>query len=200
MGGLKSKMSVVSSKSGVTKMLVIALVAIVVVVAGAVASYVLLFQLPSSSASPLTKTHTVDWATMADYQTDFWDITLTSPYTVVLDDSMTVSSGSQWLSVQANNSTQAQNGAVWQIYFMSSSSFQYTTFRSNGSTLDRGQLGCADGVVQVVVTNTTITFIGTTSATSNVPFPNLGQIVTSNGDGDFNGGELKIEAHQDSAS
>jgi hypothetical protein len=49
--------------------------------------------------------------------------------------------------------------------------------------------------VQVVVTNTAITFIGTSSATSNVPFTNLGQIATSNGDGDFNGGELKIEAH-----
>jgi hypothetical protein len=200
MGGLKSKMSVVSSKSGVTKMSVIALVVIVVVVAGVAASYVLLFQPPSSSVSPSTNTHTVDWATMAAYQTDFWDITMTSPYTVVLDDSMTVSSGSQWLSVQANNSTQAQNGAVWQIYFMNSSSFQYTTFSSNGSTLDRGQLGCTDGVVQVVVTNTTITFIGTTSATSNVPFTNLGQIATSNGDGDFNGGELKINVQESTPS
>ena len=178
-------------------MLVIVLVVIVIgVVGGVAAAYVLVLQPPSSSASFSPNAHKVDWATMAAYQADFWNITLTSPYTVDLDDSMTVSSSSQWLSIQANNSTQAQNGAVWQIYFMNSSSFQYTTFNSNGSTLDRGQLGCNDGVVQVVVTNTTITFIGTTSATSNVPFTNLGQIVTSNGDGYFNGGELKISVRE----
>ena len=186
-------MSVVSSKLGVTKMLVIALV-VIVVVGGVAAAYILL-QPPSSSPSPSSNTHTVDWSTMASYQTDFWNLNLTNPYTVVLDDSMTVSNGSQWLSIQANNSTQTQNRAVWQIYFMNSSNFQYTTFNSDGSTLDRGQLGCDNGVVQVVVTNATIAFIGTSSATSNVSFTNIGQIVTSNGDGNFNGGELKIDAH-----
>ena len=186
-------MCAVSSKLGVTKMLVIALV-VIVVVGGVAAAYILL-QPPSSSPSPSSNTHTVDWATMTNYQTDFWNITMTNPYTVVLDDSMTVSSGSQWLSIQANNSTQTQNRVVWQIYFINNSNFQYTTFNSDGSTLDRGQMGCNDGVVQVVVTNTAITFIGTSSATSNVPFTNLGQIVTSNGDGNFNGGELKIDAH-----
>jgi hypothetical protein len=182
-------------------MLVIVLVVIVIgVVGGVTAVYVLVLQPPSSSASPSGNTHTVDWATIAAYQTDFWNITMTNPYTVDLEDSMTVSSGSQWLSIQANNSTQTQNRAVWQIYFMSSSSFQYTTFSSNGSTLDRGRLGCTDGRVQVVVTNTTITFIGTTSATSNIPFTTLGQIATSNGDGDFNGGELKINVQKSTPS
>jgi hypothetical protein len=131
---------------------------------------------------------------MANYQTDLWNITITTPYTIILSDSMTVSSGSQYLDIHGVNSSSDPAEGIWEVEFVDNANFHYRTFIS-GVTHDSGNLECANGIVQVVVTNTAITFIGTSSATSNVPFTNLGQIATSNGDGDFNGGELKIEAH-----
>ena len=185
-------MCIVSSKLGVTKMLVIALV-VIVVVGGVAAAYILL-QPPSSSPSPSPNTHTVDWTTMANYQTDFWNITITNPYTIILNDSMTVSSGSQYLDIHGVNSSSGSAESIWEVEFIDNANFHYRTFIS-GVTHDSGNLECANGIVQVVVTGTAITLIGKSSFTSNQTFENLGQITTANADGDFNGGELKIDAH-----
>jgi ABC-type transporter Mla subunit MlaD len=60
-GGLKSKMCVVSSKFGVTRMVVIALVVIIVVVV-VVAAYIALLRSSSSpTPTPTVYTHNVDW-------------------------------------------------------------------------------------------------------------------------------------------
>jgi hypothetical protein len=176
-------MRIVSSKSGVTRMVIIALV-VIIVVGGIVAAYITLR--PSTSSS---STHTVDWTMMANYQRDFWNITMTNPYTVTLNDSMTVSSGNQYLGVWAHNPA---GTIIWEVEFKNSTYFYYQTLISGGRH-DSGYLGCADGNVQVTVNSAKITFVGTSSFTSNQTFENLGQIATINGDGAFNGGKLNIE-------
>jgi hypothetical protein len=131
---------------------------------------------------------------MANYQTDSWNITATNPYTVILNDSTTVSGGSQYLNVTCYNSSSGSGEGIWQIEFINSTYFYYRTFIS-GVTHDEGHLGCDNGIVQVIVTNTSITFVGTSSFTSYQTFENLGQIIVLNDDGDFNGGELEIDVY-----
>jgi len=75
--------------------------------------------------------------------------------------------------------------------FQNSSYIYYCTIVS-GNAQDWGYLPCANGTVQVVVTNTSITFIGTSSFTSNISFQSLAQIDTTNADGDFTGGEFDM--------
>lgn len=131
---------------------------------------------------------------MANYETDYWNMTATDPYTVILNDSMTVSAGSQYLDVISYNSSSGSAEGIWQVEFINSTYFYYCTFIS-GVTHDEGHLGCDNGIVQVIVTNTSITFVGTSSFTSNQTFENLGQIAVLNDDGNFNGGELNIDVY-----
>jgi hypothetical protein len=181
-------MRIVSSKSGVTKMVIIALV-VIIVVGGIIAAYITLH--PSTSS---LSTHIVDWTKMANYQTDFWNISLTSSYVVVLNDSMTVLNGSQYLDITGHNSSSGSTEGVWEVEFINSTYFHYCTFIS-GVTHDSGNLGCPNGIVQVSVTNVSIMFAGISSFTSNQTFENLGKITTVNDDGNFNGGELGIDVH-----
>jgi hypothetical protein len=106
---------------------------------------------------------------MEDYQTDLWNITTTDTYTVTLNDSMTVLSGNQVLDIHGFNNSAGTWGATWEVVFLNSSYVYYCTFIS-GNALDWGNLGCLNGIVQVVVTNTSITFVGTSSFTSNLTF------------------------------
>jgi len=128
---------------------------------------------------------------MANDQTDIWNVTATDSYTVTLNDSMTVSSGDQYLLVSGENSIEG----VWTVQFINSTYFQYGSLVA-GSTHDTGYLTCANGIVQVVVTSTSITFVGTSSFTSNQAFENIGQMITRNMDGSFNSGELDITVTQ----
>jgi hypothetical protein len=138
----------------------------------------------------MPNTHTVDYTTMMQPNPDdYWNITVTSPYTVVLNDSMTVSSGDQWLQIGAFTSS---IDGTWQVSYQNSTYFQYTTWDADGDQLDQGWLNCNNGIVQVDVSATTITFTGASSFTSNVPFVNLGEVWTANADGIFNGGELDM--------
>jgi hypothetical protein len=187
-------MCVVSSKLGVTRMVVIALV-VIIVVGGVVAAYIA-FKPPSPTSTPTPKTHMVDWTTMANYITDVWNVTVDSNYQVTLNDTMTVSSGNQYLEIDARNST--DNGAyIWAVWFKNATYFTYTTYIPGqfSNPQDFGGLNCNNGIVTITVTNTSITFVGSSSFTSYVSFRNLAQIRTENGDGNFNGGELNIEVH-----
>lgn len=182
-----SKMYIVSSKSGVTKMVAITL-ALIIVVGGVVAAYIMLK--PPSLSQTTYYTHTVDYTTMMNPRSDYWNITVTKPYTAVLNDSMTVSSVNQYLMI-AGLSSSIMN--VWAVLYQNSTYFQYVTWDVNGNEVNSGWLNCSNGLVQVIVTTTTITFTGTTSFTSNVPFQNLSEVWTANSDGDFNSGELYIK-------
>ena len=243
--GLKSKMRITSSKSGVTKTLVIVLV-IIVAVGGTISAYALL-RMPSStpsstptptpttmspspspsstppetspkptvsptsnpsatptpapptptptpSATPtpssVNYTHVVTYATLMQprNENDYWNINATNPYTITLNDSMTAS-GDQYLQVVglSNNTIN-----TWEVLYQNSTYFQYTTWDAQGNQLDSAWLNCNNGIVQVTVTGTTITFEGTASFTSNVPFAALGEVWTANADGTFTSGELDL--------
>lgn len=189
-------MYVVVSNSGVTKIVVIALV-VIIMIGGIIATYILIPQhsqslnpTPTPTPSPLPKTHTVNYTTMTQPRNDYWNITATKPYTVILNDSMTVSSPNQYLMITGLSSSITN---VWTVLYQNSTYFQYTSWDVNGNQVDSGWLKCNNGLVQLVVTATTITFTGTTSFTSSIPFRNLGEIWTANADGVFNGGELYVK-------
>lgn len=148
---------------------------------------------PSPTPTPVpTYTHTVNSAAMMNPGVDLWNQTITNAYTAVLNDTMTVSSGNQMLDVEALWQTPAP-APVWTVTFVNSTSFDFWTYYTNGTVIDSGyNLPCNNGIVHVVVTATQITFTGTSSTVSNVPFQNLIQMVSLNGDGTFNGGTLVI--------
>jgi hypothetical protein len=145
---------------------------------------------PIPTPSPMPATHTVDYTTMMQQnENDYWNISVTRPYTVMLNDSMTVSSGDQYLQVvgltgDINN--------TWEVLYQNSTYFQYITWDDQGNQIDSGWLNCDNGIVQITVTDASITFTGTTSFTSPIPFVDLGQIWTANADGIFDGGELDM--------
>jgi hypothetical protein len=192
-GGLKIKMCIISSKLGVTRMVIIALV--VIIAAGGVMAAYISFKL-TPNPSPMPKTHTVAWATMANYVTDLWNVTADSDYQVTLNDTMTVPSGNQYLEIDARNSTD-NSAYIWAVWFKNATYFTYTTYIPGqfSNPQDFGGLNCNNGIVTITVTRTSITFVGSSSFTSYVSFRNLAQIETQNGDGNFNGGELNIEVH-----
>jgi hypothetical protein len=143
---------------------------------------------PTPTPTPVNETHTVDWTTMASYTTDFWNITISNPYTITLNDSMTVSSGEQWLTITAQSNTTT----VWSVQFINSTCFRYSNFN------DYGFLNCDNGIAYVTVNATSITYAGTSSYTSSpsgVTFSSISQIQTENGDGLFNGGKLIIDVN-----
>jgi NO-binding membrane sensor protein with MHYT domain len=117
---------------------------------------------------------------MTGSETDYWDVSVSSDYTIALQDSMTVSSGDQWLLISALNG----GSTVWSVTFLNSTAYQI----GGSSTV----FSCINGLVYVVVNSNSITFIGTTSNTVSATFTSLTQIRTANGDGDFNGGNLEI--------
>ena len=190
-------MSIVSSKSGVTRMVVTALI-LIIVVGSVVAAYVAFkpSPAPTPTPTPMPKTHTVDWTTMANHQTDFWNITITNPYTVVLNDTMTVSSGNQLLEIDGvpsgGQGVEGTWAPLWIVHFVNSTTFDFFIYAANGSMVNSGYNLPCGGNVQVVVTATQITVKGTSPVTSNIPFENLVQIVTVNDGGNFNGGHLDM--------
>jgi hypothetical protein len=183
-------MRILSSKSGLMRTVVIVLV-VIVVVGSIVAAYIVL-ELSSPSS---THSHVVPWQEMANSQTDYWNITATKAYTVLLNDSMTVSGGNQWLTITARST--GNFAFIWSVVFMNQTYFQYSSAFPviGGYQYDRGYLSCSDGVVHVVVNSTAITYTGTASHVSNVTFTDLAQIQTENGDGNFNGGRLNMDVH-----
>lgn len=100
-----------------------------------------------------------------------------------------IANGDQYLQVVGlSNST----SNTWEVLYQNSTYFQYTTWDAQGNQLDSAWLNCNNGIVQVTVTATTITFEGTSSFTSNVSFADLGEIWTANAGGNFSGGELDM--------
>jgi hypothetical protein len=182
-------MRIISSKSGVMKMVVVAVV-VIIVVGGIVAAYIML-QLPSSSLppSPTYNMHVVDYTTMMSPRNDYWNITVRKPYTFMLNDSMTVSGRNQYLMITGLSGSVLN---VWTVLYQNSTYFQYVTWDASGNEVDSGWLNCNNGLVEVSVTATTVTFTGISAFTSNIPFRSLGEIWTANSDGVFNGGELSM--------
>lgn len=74
---------------------------------------------------------------MASFETDIWNISMANPYTVTLNDSMTVSGGEQYLGINGFGS----NGLVWFVVFVNSTYLEYGTF-VNGTTVNSGNLNC----------------------------------------------------------
>lgn len=182
-------MRAVFSKLGVTKMAIIAL-AVIIIMGGILVAYI---ALKSSSPYP-TLSHVVSWQEMANYTLDYWNATATHPYTVTLNDSMTVSSSAQWLLISAYNSSSLPMEQIWYVEFENNTRFYYATFVNNNQK-DAGSLNCNNGIVTIIVTNTSITFTGTSSFISHVSFSNLEHITTGNDDGIFTGGELNLDLH-----
>jgi hypothetical protein len=136
---------------------------------------------PAPTPTPNPNSHTVDYtAMMTGSESDYWDESVSSGYTITLEDSMTVSSGDQYLLISALSGS----STVWSVLFLTSSTYQI----GGNSTV----FNCVNGLVYVVVNSNSITFIGTTSNTVSATFTSLTQIRTANGDGDFNGGNLEI--------
>lgn len=176
-------MHIASSKLGVTRIVVIALV-VIIVVGGIVAAYIAL----KSSSPSSTLSHVVPWQEMANLQTDYWNVTETQPYTVLLNDSMTVTSGNQFLGITAKNSQNAY--PIWYISYYNATYFLFDVWY-NASYFYQNFTYCNNGIVSVVAHGTSIAFIGTSqTVVSGLSFTQLNQIVTTNDDGSFNGGKV----------
>ena len=133
---------------------------------------------PTPTPSP-GNTHTVDYtAMMTGNEQDNWDLSETQPYTLLLDDKMTVSSGDQWLQISGLSS----GSTVWSVTFINSTTYQV---RGNSSFFQ-----CTNGLVYVIVSSNSITIEGSTQYVTSTPFQSISQVRTVNGDGNFNGGEL----------
>jgi len=122
--------------------------------------------------------------------TDYWNLSEISSYIATLNDSMTVSSGDQYLIIEGE-SYNGNIGVIWQVWFLNATYYHYET-DVYGQTPNSGYAYCNSGLVQVSVSSTAITFTGTTSISFNVPFENLDFVLTRNGDGSFNSGNLSI--------
>ena len=101
---------------------------------------------------------------------------------------MTVTGGNQYLDIWGQGSA----GYVWEVVFVNSTYFQFTADNVGGANYVQGSLYCTNGIVQVVATQTTLTFVGTSSYQINMDFQSLQQFKTLNGDGNFNSGHLVI--------
>jgi hypothetical protein len=119
---------------------------------------------------------------------------MSPPYTVVLNDTMVSSSGSQ-LEIDGNWNL-SSTVPMWSVVFLSNTSFNFFVYYANGSTADEGfSLPCINGGVQVVVTSTQITFTGTTLTNENLTPENpenLLQIASFANGGNFTSGKLDI--------
>ena len=181
-------MRVVSSKLGVTKILAVALV--VLIFAGSIGVAYIVLQPPSSSPAPTlaASTHNVGWEPLADYRTDYWNITINQPYTFAATDSLTVSSGEQLLGVTAKNLQSPF--PVWYVSYYNATYFLFDVWY-NASYFHQAFGYCQGGTVSVVANDTSITFIGTShTVVSGLSFRQLDQIVTTNDDGSFNAGRV----------
>ena len=150
---------------------------------------------PTPTPAPVYYKHTVEYTTMmTGDEVDYWNQSVSAAYTVTLTDSMTVSSGAQQLGVWAYNSANTKTQQwIWNVNFMNST-FAYYWVNTGGGTGPQGHISCINGLVYVVVTNTSVEFIGSsTPVTVPTTFQDLGQIQTQNGGGVFNGGKLSIE-------
>jgi len=136
--------------------------------------------LPTPTQSP-SNTHRVAYTTMmTGNEIDYWNVSVSGSYTLTLNDTMTVTSGSQYLLISGLNS----GSTIWSVTYLTSNTYQ---IGGNSTTFN-----CVNGIVYVIVNNNTITFIGTTSYTETVSSQTLTQVRTANGDGNFNSKELDM--------
>jgi hypothetical protein len=133
---------------------------------------------------------------MINYETDCWNMTITSPYDVTLNDSMMVSSDYQWLTIMAYGTN--TSSFIWSVVFVNQTYVECVTTVpvAGGYQHDYGYLSCSDGLVQVVVNGTAVTYTGVTSHVASVAFTSLASVQTFNDDGDFYGGELDMTLTQ----
>jgi len=132
---------------------------------------------------------------MAGNEIDYWNQSVSVSYTVTLNDTMSVGAQPDQLGILAESSLNDVNSNlwIWNVNFVNSTFFYYWV-NTGGGNGPQGHLNCVNGVAYVVVTNTSIEFIGATSYTVNISFQNLVQIQTSNGGNgaNFTSGNLNI--------
>jgi hypothetical protein len=128
---------------------------------------------------------------MTGSEIDYWNVSASSGYNLTLTDSMKVSNESQQLGIWAENSSDSNTQQwIWNVNYMNST-FAYYWVNTGGGNGPQGNISCVNSVVNVVVTSTSIEFIGSSSATINTSFQSIGQIQTTNGDDNsFTGGNL----------
>jgi hypothetical protein len=133
-------------------------------------------------------THGVGWEPLANYQVDYWNVSISQPYTFVANNTLTVSSGIQLLGITAQSSQNSY--PIWYISYYNATYFLVDVWY-NESNFFQAFGDCNDGIVSVVATTTSITFIGTSQIeVTGLNFTQLDQIVTTNDDGSFNGGQV----------
>jgi hypothetical protein len=130
---------------------------------------------------------------------NYWNVSVTESYQVTLNDTIKDSTGNQQLSIWAENSIDVNTQQfIWNVNFVNSTYFFYWANNGTaGGPSNSGYLNCINGVVYVVVSNTSIEFIGSSAVTINMPFQNLEQIQTSdNGNGvtsgDYTNGSFSL--------
>ena len=129
---------------------------------------------------------------MTGDESDYWNVSVSGSYTATLNDTLTVSSGNQELGIWAESSLNDVNSNlwIWSVTFVNSTSFSYWV-NTGGGNGPGGTLNCINGVVYVVVSPTSIEFIGSSSKTIDTNFQSLVQMQTFNGESSsFNGGKL----------
>lgn len=133
---------------------------------------------------------------MTGEEIDYWNQSVSASYTVTLNDTMTVTSGNQELSIWAESSLNDVNSTlwIWNVEFINSTYFWYWVNSPFGSANGpHGYLNCVNGIVYVVVSGTSIEFTGGVGeVTVSIAFQNLVQIQTQNDGGDFTSGNLNI--------
>ena len=162
---------------------------------------------PTPTPPPFSDTHTVGYTTMTTgNEIDYWSLSVPASYTVTLTDTMSVGAQPDQLGIMAESSLNDVNSNlwIWNVNFVNSTFFYYwvNTGAGNGP---QGHLNSVDGVVNVVVTNAYIEFIGSGagqyytvnylgSYSFNNVFEPLVQLQTSNGGNGaaFTSGELNI--------
>jgi hypothetical protein len=167
--------------------MVVMALAIIIVVGGIAVAYIVLHP-PSRTPTPTVYTHGVGWEPLANYQADYWNVTVNQSYTFVANDTLGVSSGNQWLGITAKNSQNSY--PIWYISFYNATYFLFDVWY-NASNFHQAFEHCNEGIVTVIVNATSITFTGTSqTVVSGLNFTQLDQIVTTNDDGSFNGGQV----------
>jgi hypothetical protein len=162
---------------------------------------------PTPIPPPFSYTHTASSTTLMTQEetgtSDYWNISVAQTYTVTVNDTIVDSSkpNNQQLSLLAESSLNDVNNNlwIWQVIFMNSTYFYYEVNTGQGNTLYGAS--CINGIVYVVVSNTSIEFIGSTanlvyyssSYSFNNVFETLAQIQIENGGTDnFTSGNLNV--------
>jgi hypothetical protein len=151
---------------------------------------------PTTTPTPVstpTQNHTVPYITMMSGSlTDDWNVNIGSDYEIVFRNTMTVSSGDQYLEIQGRD---LDGNRVWAFDFYNGTYLDYTSDAFTTplpSTYDPNGGLNSNGTVALIVQGTTLTFVTTYGNSSGTWGDYPTDVLVLNGDGVFNGGKLDI--------